>query len=137
MTAAVSLKCPWVPGVAPLGCWRPGWRRGGLQGTGCRARREHVWNEGAGCKGLTGHQVFADSFMMRPAPPGRFLGSQGPWQSRGGGGEVFTNHRWRTFPVMSDRNQCWGSFLQPCQETPCSNLARLIVHCWVDVCPAD
>lgn len=34
-------------------------------------------NEGAACKGLTGHPVFpvfADSVMVRPVPPGRCLG---------------------------------------------------------------
>lgn len=56
------------PRSCPLGVPAP-WV---AEGTGRRARWEHVLSEGAGCTGLKGHGVLADSHLMiRRAPPGR------------------------------------------------------------------
>lgn len=45
MTSAVSLKCPWVPGICPPGVLAA-WTAGRGRGRGHGARRPHVAKRG-------------------------------------------------------------------------------------------
>lgn len=61
---------PLGPRIGPVGVLAP-WL---VEGTGCSARLEHVLKEGAGCKGLNGHKLCADSLIVRQAPLVGYVG---------------------------------------------------------------
>lgn len=53
------------PRTCPLEVLALWWRWGGVGGRGCRATRQHVLKEGARCKRLNGHKLFAEYLIFR------------------------------------------------------------------------
>lgn len=140
MTAAVSLKCPWVPGFCSFGGAAPWVAMSRGRRERGSARKQRVLKAGPRCERLNGYTWFAEYLVIRQISPRSViwvsvtLAVQMRWDFHQPPLNEFSNDRRQKSFFPPEALQLT---LKTKQKLPFSNLAHFIFHCGIDVCPVN